>query len=83
MTLALVGTALLAILVFAFVLEPLLRARPDEIVVDAVALPDVVDDELADNGPDPDEILEESPPMAEERPAAGRVVDRTLGGDLT
>ena len=80
---ALVGTVLLAIVVFAFVLEPLLRARPDEIVVDAVALPDVnlaADDEL---GPDPSDPSGE-PQLESEIPAPpSRVPERRLGGDLT
>lgn len=82
MTLALIGTVLLAILVFAFVLEPLLKARPDEIVIDAVALPDLADDDSAldeDSG----EPQEEPRVAAEERPVTGRVVDRAVGGDLT
>lgn len=83
MTLALVGTVLLAIIVFGFVLEPLVRARQGEIVVDAVALPDLVDDELADDSPDPDELSDESRPLTEERTPAGRTVDRPVGGDLT
>lgn len=83
MTLALIGTALLAILVFAFVLEPLLRARPDEIVVDAVALPDLADDDVDSVEQDSDEPQEEPRVAAEERPVTGRVADRAVGGDLT
>lgn len=83
MTLALVGTVLLAILVFAFVLEPLLKARPDEIVVDAVALPDLADDDVDSVERDHEESPEEPKSAAEERPVTGRVVDRPVGGDLT
>jgi len=81
-TLALVGTVLLAILVFAFVLEPLLRARPDEIIVDAVALPVRVDDATEPEVSD-DERIEASHDDTGERSIPGRVVDRAVGGDAT
>lgn len=38
-TLALVGLAVIAIVVFLFVLEPILRAKEHEAVLDAAALP--------------------------------------------
>ncbi|HEX5167330.1 MAG TPA: hypothetical protein VFV93_18120 [Thermomicrobiales bacterium] len=40
MTLALVALAVLAVVVFAFVLEPVVRARGDRTVIDTVALPE-------------------------------------------
>jgi len=82
MTMALIGTLLLGVLVFAFVLEPLLRARPDEIVIESVALPDLVtpDDEPDDAGEDVEDSDQRS---VEERGAPGRVVDRPVGGDAT
>ncbi|MEX1158384.1 MAG: hypothetical protein WEC79_05580 [Thermomicrobiales bacterium] len=40
MTLALIALAVLAVVIFAFVLEPVLRARGDRVVLDAAALPE-------------------------------------------
>ena len=40
MTLALVALAVLAVVVFAFVLEPIVRARGDRTVIDTIALPE-------------------------------------------
>ena len=37
MTLALVGLAVLAVVIFAFVLEPIVRAHGDQAVLDAAA----------------------------------------------
>lgn len=82
MTLALIGTAMLAILVFAFVLEPLLRAHTDEIVVDAIAFPDLPDNS-DDAGPDADEAAEAPRPIEDERMTPGRVIDQPAGGELT
>ncbi|MCO5176964.1 MAG: hypothetical protein M9890_08365 [Thermomicrobiales bacterium] len=82
MTIALIGTLLLAVLVFAFVLEPLLRARPDEIVIETVSLPDLttVDDEFDDDSEDVEEAESQA---VEERNAPGRAIDRAIGGDAT
>ncbi len=82
MTIALIGTLLLGVLVFAFVLEPVLRARPDEIVIETVALPDLAtaDDEVVDESED---VEDTESHVAAERNASGRVVDRAIGGDAT
>ena len=80
MTLALIGTVLLVVLVFAFVLEPVLLAKPDEIVVDAIPLPDIGSDEAEDAfGPDPDDPLDETEVVVEGRAASGRIADRPAG----
>jgi hypothetical protein len=56
--LELVAIGVLAITIFAFVLEPVLRARSDRVVLDAIALPrpsetrDDIDDVLAAAGED-------------------------------
>jgi hypothetical protein len=39
-TLALIALVVLAVVVFAFVLEPIVRARSDHAVLDAAALPE-------------------------------------------
>lgn len=70
MTLALVALAVLAVVVFAFVLEPIVRAHGDRAVLDAAALPE--HDEL----PDDDELLN----TAVDEPAPGIDGDERLGG---
>lgn len=63
MTLSLIAIAVLSIVVLAFVLEPILRARSDAVVLDAAALPrsepelqddaGAVEDEPVDHAPSP------------------------------
>lgn len=57
MTLALVGLVVLAVVIFAFVLEPIVRARSDQAVLDAAVLPEHDDepDEVDTYGPSGDE----------------------------
>ncbi len=81
MTLALVALAVLAVVIFAFVLEPIVRARGDHAVLDAAALPehdpalmdDDVDAELVDDPSAPEHDADERPNgrrMTLDRPAA-------------
>lgn len=48
-TFALIGLAIIALVVFLFVLEPILRAKGDEAVLDAAALPRTLDPRDVDN----------------------------------
>jgi hypothetical protein len=84
-TLALIALAVLAVLIFAFVLEPVVRARGDQTLLDAAALPE--HDEPLD---DEDEIVEPAikEPSAEidgdERLSGRRVsIDRPAGSDAS
>ena len=85
MTLALVALAVLAVVIFAFVLEPVLRARSDQAVLDAAALPEheqQVDGEDDATGSDRDE----STPAIdhEERLSGSRVsIERPVGSDAS
>ena len=75
MTLALVGLAVLAVVIFAFVLEPVLRARGDRAVLDAASLPE------HDFGlPDDDAIGNES---LEDLPRPSQALDERQGGRRT
>lgn len=82
MTLELVGVVVLAIVVFAFVLEPVLRARGDRVVLDAVAMPrpaEVNDDD--DDALDADDAIDSSNP---ERVSGGRVtLVRPVSSDIS
>jgi hypothetical protein len=82
MTLAMAGIALLAVVVFLFVLEPVLRARGDEVVLDASALPRAVEPL-----PDGDQTLDAEPPhpkQAESQQPGSRIaIDRPAGSDAT
>lgn len=82
MTLAIIGSIILAIVVFAFVLEPVLRARADRVVLDEVALPRsrerIGDDESVealDPEIEPEMLGYPSHPRAQ--------IDRPVGSDLT
>ena len=86
MTLPLIGLAVLALVILAFVLEPILRARPDRVELDAAAfapLPErptgddellVSADELSARGATADDV--------ENRPS-GAPVERRAVGDLS
>lgn len=82
MILAFIASIVLAIVVFAFVLEPVLRARADSVVLDEVALPRsperVEDDEQA-------EALgsEIEPETAGYLSHPRTQIDRPVGSDLT
>jgi hypothetical protein len=84
MTLALIASIVIALVVFAFVLEPVLRARGDRIIVEGVTLPPAPDVHL-----DPDaEGLCDPPPLEDlapvlDRPAARATLDRPAGSDVT
>ena len=86
MTVALIGLAVLAVVIFAFVLEPVLRARPEGATLDAVAEPrpaemltndgalsldDDSDRPSASAGGERDTPLRQ--PIVVDRPAAGDV----------
>lgn len=82
MTIAIVGSIVLAVVVFAFVLEPVLRAREDRVVLDEIAGPQPAqpfpdDDEFVSADGDDETVIAESPSR---RPVQ---VDRPLGGDVT
>ena len=80
-----IALLVLAVVVFAFVLEPILRAKRDQVVLDAVALPEP--EPLEEDEIDAAEsVLDHtsSPPKADERIAARRInVDRPAGSDLS
>ena len=84
MTLALVGLAVLAVVIFAFVLEPIVRAHGDRAVLDAAVLPEhdepVEDDEIV-------ELLDNEQPSdvnTDDRLRGGRVaIDRPAGSDAS
>jgi hypothetical protein len=82
---AIIGMVVIALVVLAFVLEPILRARGDVVVLDSVALPELVepdDDELID-GVEDDEILD-AEPGADDRATAGRMtIDRAASSDAS
>ena len=85
MIIPLIGVIVLALVVFAFVLEPVLRARSDRVELDAVAWKPAID-------PDPNDLDEplaaDQPGASAEDPApdargAGHVVERRAVGDAT
>jgi hypothetical protein len=84
MTLALIASVVIALVVFAFVLEPILRARGDQVTLDELALPLAPAEHRDGDGlglpepPPPDEPLPEV-----ERPAARATLDRPAGSDAT
>ena len=83
MTLALIALALLAVVIFAFVLEPIVRARGDRALLDSAALPEhgeMYDDDEAfdDEGDPPAEI------NLDDRRSGGRVaIDRPASSDAS
>ena len=84
MTLALVALAVLAVVIFAFVLEPIVRARGDRTVLDAAVLPDhdepVDDDEIAEDL-DNEQTTDVN---SDDRLRGGRVaIDRPAGSDAS
>jgi hypothetical protein len=82
-TLALIALVVLAVVVFAFVLEPIVRARSDQAVLDAAALPE------HDEPPADDEVVEQTdnqPSVAIDSDHLGsrRVsIDRPAGSDVS
>jgi hypothetical protein len=85
MTLALVASVIMALIVFAFVLEPILRARGDRVTVDQVALPLAADEHF---DPDASEHAEpllpgEPPAPDQDRLAARATLDRPVSSDVT
>jgi hypothetical protein len=86
-TLPLLGLGVLALVILAFVLEPILRARPDRVELDAAAFAPLPERPTGD-----DELLvsagEQRPPAApgddevESRPS-GAPVERRAVGDLS
>lgn len=84
MTLALVALAVLAVVIFAFVLEPIVRARSDQAVLDAAALPEhepaVDDDDLVTT-----DGVEPPPTVDQDERSSGRrvTIERPAGSDAT
>jgi hypothetical protein len=80
-----IAIALLALAVFLFVLEPVLRARGDEVVLDASALPRVTEPVNEDAAADAaDEAISGFPQQHEEPHPGGRVaLDRPASSDVT
>jgi hypothetical protein len=86
MTLSLIAVAILAAIMFLFVLEPVLRARGDRVVLDAAALPrrdeSSVDDDPTESGQPLDTAAPPSLPALHQ--PGGRVAsNQTAGGDVT
>jgi hypothetical protein len=79
MIVALIGLAVLALVVFAFVLEPVLRGRADQVVLDAVAEPRPVEQLIAD---EPVEVEPDDARGGREQPRSQRTVDRPVAGDV-
>jgi hypothetical protein len=83
-TLALFALAVLAVVVFAFVLEPVVRARGDRTVIDSVALPEheaPLDDDAVfePEGDEPTTAID-----GDERLSGRRVpIDRPAGSDAS
>ena len=84
MTLALVALAVLAVVIFAFVLEPIVRARGDRAVLDAAVLPEhdePLDDDETVEQPDSEPAFEGN---SDDRLRGGRVaIDRPAGSDAS
>lgn len=80
MELALVASVVIALVVFAFVLEPVIRARGDQVVVDEVALPLPPEEHL---DPDAPESFVKDAGEPAERPAVrtSHPLDRPAGSD--
>ena len=84
MTLALIALAVLAVVIFAFVLEPIVRARGDRAVLDAAVLPEhdePLDDDVTVEQPDSEPTFEGN---SDDRLRGGRVaIDRPAGSDAS
>lgn len=83
MTLALIALAVLAVVIFAFVLEPVVRARSDQTVLDAAVLPEHDEPVVADETVEPGD--NQTAPVADSEPLGGRRVsiDRPAGSDVS
>ena len=84
MILPLVGLTVLAVVMLAFIIEPVLRAREDSVLLDAAALPRPAEElpEEPDFGDaDPHEVA----PDHERRPAPGipAAIEARPAGDAT
>ena len=84
MTLALIAMTVLAVVIFAYVLEPIVRGRSDRAVLDAAVLPE--HDEQFDDD-DVTEPIDGEPASAldgDERQGRRRVaIDRPAGSDAS
>jgi hypothetical protein len=82
---AIIGMVIIALLVLAFVLEPVLRARSDAVVLDTLPLPETSEpeeDEPLDNLVNQD--AEDTARVTDDRPTAGRVtMDRAASSDAS
>ena len=77
------GIVVLAVVVFAFVLEPVLRARGDKVVLDAVALPRPPEVPIEDELDTSETVAPEDEPGTE-RVAADRVaLNRPVSSDIS
>lgn len=82
MIVELIAVAVLALAIFAFVLEPVLRARGDAVVLDAVAMPRASEhpEDAPDLEPEPGHDADDDA----ESPAGPRVVlDRPANSDAS
>jgi hypothetical protein len=84
MTLSMIAIGLLALVMFLFVLEPVLRARGDEVVLDAAALPRASEpvaesDDDAQTNPSPPETRQHD----ESNPGGRVAIDRPASSDVT
>ena len=85
MTLALIALAVLAVIIFGFVLEPVLRARGDRVVLDAAVLPEH-DDALALDEVDalaPERVPGRSTDGDERSIGRRAAIDRPAGSDAS
>ena len=87
MTLPLIGLAVLAVVIFAFVLEPVLRARGDRVELDAAVLSRLSQRRTGDDDllVSPDEELQRAEQHDGERAGrpSGAAVERRAAGDLS
>ncbi|RIK44606.1 MAG: hypothetical protein DCC58_08105 [Chloroflexi bacterium] len=81
MTLSLIAIAVLSIVVLAFVLEPILRARGDAVVLDSAALPRSEPELLDDVGAVEDAPVDPAP--AAHRPPVPHGIEPRAAGDPT
>lgn len=82
MTLEMIGIVVLAVAVFGFVLGPILRARPDQVVIDSIALPRPVESLIDDDYMDVDEG-DRGDPEVEHRALRQTVIEQPASGDAS
>lgn len=83
MILPTIALIVLAVVVLAFVLEPVLRARPDAVVLDAAALPRALP-EITDEGKDDPAAADvHDEPAARRPPGVPTSIEPRPAGDPT